>query len=381
MSKVLVINPILYPAETNVIPRVESVKDTMIYSMCLGFLRAGHEVTLAAAEDYRPIREESYDFPILWFRTVFHKVFMPRCFPYMPGLCRYLKEHGEYDIVVTSEAFATWSYTASRVVPEKTIIWHELAAHNNMLHRIPSRIWYHLVARFLMRRALVVPRSEEAGKFIGHFMSKTVSEPIDHGVDLERFPVEEGEEREDSFVVVSQLIPRKRIAHTIEAFALFRKGHPSYRLHVIGAGEEEEVLKRLAGKLDVKESVVFWGQLSHERLLPMVAASKAMLVSTAKDNNMVSIVESIALGTPVVTTAVPYNASYIRREELGIVEDDWSVSALERIVSENARYVKKLSGLQTEAIQRGLCRALFYAYPIEKGDSAIACFLGGIRVK
>ena len=52
MSKVLVINPILYTAETNRIPRVDSIKDTMIYTMCLGFLRAGHEVTLIAAEDY-----------------------------------------------------------------------------------------------------------------------------------------------------------------------------------------------------------------------------------------------------------------------------------------------------------------------------------------
>lgn len=54
---------------------------------------------------------------------------------------------------------------------------------------------------------------------------------------------------------------------------------------------------------------------------------------------MVSIVESIALGTPVVTTSVPYNAAYIRREELGIVEDGWTAEALEKIISENGRYV------------------------------------------
>lgn len=340
MSKVLVINPILYTAETNVIPRVESIKDTMIYSMCLGFRKAGHEVTLAAAEDYRPVREERYDFPVLWFRTIFHGLFLPRCFPYMPELRGYLRNHTEYDIIVTSEAFATWSYTASRVAPEKTIIWHELAAHNHMLHRIPSRLWYHLVARCLMRRVRVVPRSEEAGRFIGRFMPKVAANPIDHGVDLDRFPVREGGKREDSFVVVSQLIPRKRVSHTIESFARFyRAEHPSYRLHVIGAGEEEAALRNLAERLGVGESVVFWGQLSHEKLLPVVAAAKAMLVSTAKDNNMVSIVESIALGTPVVTTSIPYNASYIRREELGIVEDDWSADALERIVSENERYV------------------------------------------
>lgn len=337
MSKVLVINPILYTAETNQIPRVDSIKDTMIYTLCIGFLRAGHEVTLAAAEDYRPTRKEQYDFTVLWFRTVFHKLFLPRCFPYMPGLRKYLKNHRKYDIIVTSEAFATWSYTAARLVPEKTIIWHELAAHNNMLHKMPSKIWYHLVARCLMRRARVVPRSEEAGAFIGQFLPRVEKEPIDHGVDLDKFPL--CGEREDCFVVVSQLIPRKRIDHTIEAFAGFvRRGHFSYRLKVIGAGEEEEALKNLTRRLGMEEKVDFLGKLSHEVLLPMVASAKALLVSTEKDNNMVSIVESIALGTPVVTTSVPYNASYIRREELGIVEDDWSSDTLVRIVSENERY-------------------------------------------
>lgn len=339
MSKVLVINPILYTAETNRIPKVDSVKDTMIYALCLGFSRAGHEVTLAAAEDYRPDCRERYDFPILWFRTAFHGVFMPRCFPYMPGLHRYLKGHKEYDIIVTSEVFATWSYTATRIAPEKTIIWHELAAHNNILHRIPSKLWYHLVARFLMRRARVVPRSEEAGAFIRQFMPRVAEEPVDHGVDLDGFPLCEGE-RKDGFAVVSQLISRKRIEHTIEAFGDFvEAGHPSYRLDIIGAGEEEENLKCLVRERRLEERVTFWGKLSHEKLLPIVAASKALLVSTEKDNNMVSIVESIALGTPVVTTPVPYNASYIRREELGIVEADWTAEALERIVSGNERYV------------------------------------------
>lgn len=340
MSKVLVINPILYTAETNEIPRVDSIKDTMIYSLCLGFLQAGHEVTLIAAEDYRPSRKEKYDFPVLWFRTVFHKVFLPRCFPYMPGLRRFLRRSRKYDIIVTSEVFATWSYTAARVCPKKTIIWHELAAYNNMLYKIPAKLWYQLVARFLMRRVRVVPRSEEAGAFIGRFLPRVVSPPLDHGVDLRRFsPLRQGG-REASFVVVSQLIPRKRIAHTIEAFGDFvRDGHPSYRLNIIGAGEEEETLKRLVAERGLQERVTFWGKLSHEELLPIVASSKALLVSTRKDNNMVSIVESIALGTPVVTTSVPYNASYIRREELGIVEDGWSSDTLVRIVAENERYV------------------------------------------
>lgn len=362
MSKVLVINPILYTAETNRIPRVDSIKDTMIYAMCLGFLRAGHEVTLIAAEDYRPVREEQYEFPVLWFHTVCRGLFMPRCFPYMPGIRRYLKRHKEYDMIVTSEVFATWSYTAARVAPEKTVIWHELAAYNNMLHKIPAKFWYRFVARLLMRRARVVSRSEQAGDFIRQFMPRVEAEPIDHGVDLEKFPLSAKGAREDRFAVVSQMIPRKRIAHTIEAFGGFvEAGHETYSLSIIGAGEEEMALRQLVGKMGLGERVTFHGKLSHEKLLPIVASCKALLVSTEKDNNMVSIVESIAVGTPVVTTSVPYNAAYIRREELGIVEDGWSADALARITAENDRYVANCLAYR-EKLSNEACAKRFLAF-------------------
>ena len=81
MSKGLVINPILYTAEHNRIPRVDSIKDTMIYSMCLGFQEAGQEVTLIAAEDYRPGKEEDYPFGDCGFGLWDIRGFRPAVFP------------------------------------------------------------------------------------------------------------------------------------------------------------------------------------------------------------------------------------------------------------------------------------------------------------
>lgn len=352
MRSVLIINPILYTSETNQIPRVDSIKDTMIYALCMGFVRNGHKVTLIAAQDYAPVRKESYPFEVIFMKTVCHRIFMPRCLPYMPELRNYLKRHREYDLIISSETFATWSYTAARVSPDKTIIWHELAAHNNMLHRMPSVIWYNVVARFLMRKVKVAPRSEAAAAFIRQFMRNVSETVIDHGVDLEKLDTilqredtrkTEGKialpEKEKQFVVVSQLIGRKRIDRIIEVFTEFvRKGNGEYKLYIIGSGEKEEWLRSLVQEQQMQDRVVFCGQMTHTQLLPVVARSEAMLVYTSKDNNMVSIVESIAVGTPVVTTTVPYNAAYIRRERLGIAEDDWTEEALTEIVENNMFY-------------------------------------------
>lgn len=343
MKNVLIINPILYTAETSEIPRVDSIKDTMIYTMCMGFLKAGHRVTLLAAEDYKPCTEETYPFPVIWMHTVCRKVFQPRCFPYMPALRGFLKKHTEYDLIITSEIFATWSYTAVRLCPEKTVVWHELAAHNRMLCQLPSRVWYHVIARFLMGNARVIARSQAAKTFISQFVKHIAKETIDHGVELDKLPHPEDAGdivKHDQFVVVSQLIERKQIHKTIEAFADFvEKGNKDYTLYLIGQGEEEGALRRTVLDRKMEDKVRFYGQMTHEQLLPIVAKSKALLVYTRKDNNMVSIVESIAVGTPVVTTPVPYNAEYIRREKLGIVQDLWGADELVKICEDNERYV------------------------------------------
>lgn len=340
MSKVLIINPILYTSETNRIPKVSSIKDTMIYTLCLGFLKEGHQVTLMAAEDYRPSAEETYDFPIIWMKTACRKVFLPRCFPYMPKLRGYLRKHQEFDLIISSEVFGTWSYAAARVCPEKTVIWHELAKHNNILHKIPSKVWYHVVARIFMRGVPVIPRSEAASSFIRRFMPCVSDNCIDHGVNLEKIPLSGQPVKKDQFVVVSQFIERKCIDKTIMRFQEFWvRDHRNFKLYLIGQGELEDKLKGLVNQLHMEDAVLFCGQMNHEKLLPIVAESKAMLVSTVKDNNMVSIVESIAAGTPVITTSVPYNAAYIKLETLGIAADDWNADTLEEICEKNEMYV------------------------------------------
>lgn len=340
--RILLINPILYTAETDEIPKVRSIKDTMIYTMCLGFIEKGVEPILVAADDYRPEEEEEYPFEIVWMATALKKICKPRCFPWLLGLGSYIKKHkDDIDGIITSEVFSLCSFVAIRKMPKKTVIWHELGAHNKFMHYIPSKIWYNIITKVFFGKALVVARSDKARHFIAKYCRRVSNTVIDHGVDIHRIKVEE--KKENSFVVVSQLIGRKRIDKAIVAFADFLKQggeYEDYVLNIIGDGEQREELKGLAEKLGIQKSVIFHGRMTHEMLAPIVARAKAMLVYTEKDNNMVSVVESIAAGTPVITTSVPFNAAYIEREGLGIVQDDWGSSVLSKICCKNEIYVK-----------------------------------------
>ena len=165
--KVLVINPIMYTSETKNIKRAASIKDTMMYDFCLAFHEMGHSVTLVGGEPFKPTKSETYPFEVLWWKCKCQKVCMPHCLPFMPETYQYVKQHRtEYDLIITSEVFSLNSLMAYRAAPNKTIIWHELAKHNAIMKKIPSKIWYGVIARLFMRNAKVVARSVEARNFV-----------------------------------------------------------------------------------------------------------------------------------------------------------------------------------------------------------------------
>lgn len=340
--RILLINPILYTAETDEIPKVTSIKDTMIYALCLGFLENGDIPVLIAASDYKPAVREDYPFEIVWMDTALKKLFKPRCLPWLPALGAYIKQNrAQIDGIISSEVFSLCSLTAVRKAPGKTIIWHELGAHNKIMHYIPSKIWYHIVARIFFRKTQIIARSQRASQFIGRFCPRVSGTIIDHGVNLHEIYAKE--EKENRFVAVSQLIARKRIDRIIAVFADFirqEEGRQNYILDIIGTGDKEQELKDLVRHAGITENVIFHGKLSHQQMAPLVAGAKAMLVYTEKDNSMVSIAESIAAGTPVVTTSVPFNSFYIKKEHLGIVKDEWNKDDLDRICRQNSKFVR-----------------------------------------
>ena len=333
--KVLVINPIMYTSETKNIKRAASIKDTMMYDFCLAFHEMGHSVTLVGGEPFKPTKSETYPFEVLWWECKCQKVCMPHCLPFMPETYRYVKQHRtEYDLIITSEVFSLNSLMAYRAAPDKTIIWHELAKHNNIFRGYASKFWYGVIAKSCFKKPLIVARSEQAKKFISKYCKNVSNVIIDHGVNTDKFiPCEN---KDNQFAISSQLIPRKHIEKSIRVFANYlKKFDSSAKLYIMGEGEEKENLKALAKKLNADENIIFTGKLNHSDLIEILKKSKAMLVYTEKDNNMVSIVESIALATPIISTSVPYNSSYIKANELGIVKDDWNEDDLNKIACDN----------------------------------------------
>lgn len=341
--KVLILNSILFTADNYRIPKVKTIKDTMIYSVCLGFKELGHEVTLVAADDYRPTDNEDYDFEVLFFHSCYKRVFSPSVIPFSKELRKFLKDNQKnYDMVVSSEIFSFPSLFASCICNQKLVVWHELAVYPRKFCRIPSRIWYDVVVPKYFKSTFVVARSVAAKSFISKHCKNVSDIVVEHGVNIDRFVASKTKNKQ--FVVISQLIPRKNIQSIIRKFKQFvelSEENRAYKLYIIGRGPLEDTLKELVAELHLSKNVVFVGFLGHDELKVYLSESMAMLIDTFQDNNMVSIPESIVSGTPVLTNSVPTNKYTIIANDLGIVKDEWGSAEIERIVTNNDYYVNR----------------------------------------
>ncbi|MDR3339256.1 MAG: glycosyltransferase [Candidatus Symbiothrix sp.] len=339
--KILILNSILYTADNYVIPSRDSIKDCMIYNLALGFKELGHQVTLIAASEYKPVKEETYDIDVIFLKSQFKKILLPSVLPFQPKLWSYLlKERKKIDLIISSEVFAFPSLFAVIFAPEKTIIWHELAVHTKKMKSIPSYFWYNVIAKLFYKNTLIIVRSENAKKFISKYLPHVSTDAVEHGINLQKFRF--SKDKKKQFIVVSQLILRKNISNIITKFYHFlqKEVYSDFKLIIVGIGELETELKEQVSQLGIDKNIDFVGFKSHSVLNQLLAESMAMLIDTKQDNNMVSIPESIVSGTPVVTNLIPTNSSTISEYNLGIAKTEWDESDLKDIIDNNDFYVQ-----------------------------------------
>lgn len=143
------------------------------------------------------------------------------------------------------------------------------------------------------------------------------AEVIHPPVDVERFEPAPLDEIGDYFLVISRLVPYKRIDLVIEAFN--RLGLP---LWIAGDGRDRSRLKNLAGS-----NVRFLGRLSDDELSSVTARCRAA-VFMSEDDFGIAQVEVQAAGRPVIALARGGVLDSVRPNETGIWVSDRTPAAL-----------------------------------------------------
>lgn len=357
--RILFINSVLRSPEGDAVVRPERLLDCYVPRFARAFVELGHSVTLVAAEEYRPLREEPCDVEMVYFPSLLPRILKPAFLPVHPGLWDFLGRRGpEFDVIFTSEVFQVSSLMAALRCPGKTVCWHEMNKHQRRFFRLPSKFWYNCVARILMRGVRVVPRSSRADRFIRRYLRNVSPRHVTHGVDIERYEAVRDKERR--LTVIARLVRHKRVDLDIRHFAALVR-EPDYAdfvLDIFGKGELEGELKALCNELGVADRVLFHGHRPYDEVVRALGRSMAMLSATEMEMSTLSHPEAVACGTPVVTTPVPDLAPDIAAAGAGIVKADWGPGDLREIIDRNAVYVERAIAMREELSLRHLAGLL-----------------------
>lgn len=90
----------------------------------------------------------------------------------------------------------------------------------------------------------------------------------------------------------------------IRAVAALKDTLPELRVEFVGSGVAKDDYARLAADLEVTDRCVFAGKLPHAQILAKMKSAVATVVPSRSDNCPLVIIESLAVGTPVVASGV-----------------------------------------------------------------------------
>jgi UDP-glucose:(heptosyl)LPS alpha-1,3-glucosyltransferase len=149
---------------------------------------------------------------------------------------------------------------------------------------------------------------------------------IYNGLDRERFkPLAAGERAElrrrleapdngEIILFVGSGFERKGLSYLLQAFSGLKDKH--CHLWVVGKGRADPY-RRLAARLGLADRVRFWGQVAETA--PYYQAATVLALPTLYDPCSNVVLEALACGTPVVTTAANGAAEFLTPGENGAI--------------------------------------------------------------
>ena len=160
---------------------------------------------------------------------------------------------------------------------------------------------------------------------------------------------------------VGQLQRLKGVDHLLRAFASVASRHPDAICLIAGEGGERQNLERLAAELGIADRVHFLGYL--EEPAPLIAALDVYAGPSLSEGLGTATTEALALGVPVVATAVGGTMEQVVDGVTGLLvppaDDDALAEGIERLLSDReAASALGLAGQREVIEQYGADRVL-----------------------
>lgn len=137
--------------------------------------------------------------------------------------------------------------------------------------------------------------------------------------DSKRIEIEGVDIQDKVLMTLSRLAVWKHVDRALYAFPDVLKKYSGTKLVIIGYGEEELNLRRLAKTLSVSDNVIFTGQIKHEDTFAYLSRADIFLSLYDLSNVGNPLLEAMRCGKPIITLDVGDTGSIIKDGENGLL--------------------------------------------------------------
>ena len=127
------------------------------------------------------------------------------------------------------------------------------------------------------------------------------------------------------FVTVSRLAKIKHIDFIIQSVAQLYHSGVDCDLIICGDGEEMKALKSLSSSLGLEDRIIFLGLCNREQIATVLDAADVFLFASENEAMSLVILESLYMGTPVVSTNVGDISCAVISGETGYIVNSYNI--------------------------------------------------------
>lgn len=123
-------------------------------------------------------------------------------------------------------------------------------------------------------------------------------------------------ENEKVVLTISRLTPKNGMNDLIECLNYLKE--ENIKLIIIGDGEQKKELEKLAAELNLKNKIIFLGEVNHKEVPEYLSLAEVFIRPSIAEGFGIVFLEAMAAGVPVIGTPVGGIVDFLKDRETGL---------------------------------------------------------------